>query len=137
MQMRQGLAWLCLLVGISGGCGTGPSASPPPAASEKAPTQNVKPSNRPSSIAESFQSGSPKFSSNRQTTSVRLVNRASELGIEQIYQNGASGNRLMVEATGGGCGWVDFDRDGWWDLYVAQGGNPAEPAGPGQPMDRL
>ena len=137
MQMPQGLAWLCLLAGISGGCGASPSASTPPTVSEKAPTQNVRPSNRSSSIAESFQSGLPKPRSDRQTTSVRLVNRASDLGIKHSYQNGASGNRLMVEATGGGCGWVDFDRDGWWDLYVAQGGNPAEPAGPGQPLDRL
>ena len=43
----------------------------------------------------------------------------------------------MVEATGASCGWVDFDRDGWSDLYLPQGGNPSERVGPTQPADRL
>ena len=31
----------------------------------------------------------------------------------------------MVEASGGGAGWLDFDGDGLLDLYLCQGGNPA------------
>lgn len=46
------------------------------------------------------------------------------------YMNGSRGHRLMVEATGGGCAWLDIDRDGAWDLYLVQGGIPDEkPAG--------
>ena len=61
----------------------------------------------------------------------------TESGIVFTYINGASGQALMVEATGGGCGWLDYDSDGLPDLYLGQGGNPAAPASPEQPSDRL
>lgn len=47
-----------------------------------------------------------------------------ELSVNFIYDTGANGRSLMVEATGGGAGWLDVDRDGRWDLYLVQGGNP-------------
>ncbi len=58
-------------------------------------------------------------------------------GIDFTYENGARGQALMVEATGGGCGWLDYDSDGQPDLYLGQGGNPAAPASAEQPNDRL
>jgi hypothetical protein len=67
----------------------------------------------------------------------RLVDATSECGIEFRYQNGAQGNSLMVEATGGGCGWLDYDGDGHIDLYLVQGGDPAQPASASQPADCL
>ena len=92
---------------------------------------------RSSSIAEGFRREAAPTRVDPVPTNVRLVDRASEFGVDHIYRNGVSGNRLMVEATGGGCGWIDFDRDGWSDLYLPQGGNPAERPGPKQPLDRL
>lgn len=53
------------------------------------------------------------------------------------YLNGSRGDRLMVEATGGGCGWLDFDRDGLWDLYFVQGGTPNELPSKVSPSDSL
>ena len=32
----------------------------------------------------------------------------------------------MVEATGGGVGWFDYDADGVLDLFFIQGGNTLE-----------
>ncbi len=49
----------------------------------------------------------------------------AESGIDFAYANGAVGRAMMVEVTGGGAGWLDYDADGQWDLYLAQGGNPA------------
>ena len=47
-----------------------------------------------------------------------------EAGVSFEYDNGVAGNNLMVESFGGGAGWLDYDRDGHWDLYLVQGGNP-------------
>lgn len=43
----------------------------------------------------------------------------------------------MSEGTGGGCGWLDFDRDGAWDLYLGQGGVADAPPSTVQPSDQL
>ena len=57
-----------------------------------------------------------------------------EVGVDFAYQNGATGKSLMVEATGGGAGWLDYDADGAWDLWLVQGGNPIpEPGEAGLP----
>ncbi|WP_197996465.1 CRTAC1 family protein [Gimesia panareensis] len=44
--------------------------------------------------------------------------------IKFIYQTGATGEQLMVEAIGGGAGWLDYDLDSFPDLYCVQGGDP-------------
>ena len=58
-------------------------------------------------------------------------------GIHFRYENGARGQSLMVEATGGGAGWLDYDLDGQPDLYLVQGGNPAAIDLADQPIDSL
>lgn len=57
-------------------------------------------------------------------SNIRLVDRHQELGISFIYENGADERSLMVQSTGGGGGWIDFDGDSWPDLLLVQGGNP-------------
>ena len=69
--------------------------------------------------------------------STRFTTVSPQCGIDYTYQNGASGNLLMVEATGGGGGWLDYDCDGRSDLYLVQGGDPTQPASSSQPADRL
>ena len=44
--------------------------------------------------------------------------------LQHTYDTGDKKLLLMVQPTGGGCGWIDFDRDGNWDLYLNQGGDP-------------
>lgn len=55
-----------------------------------------------------------------------FVDRHADLGIEFVFEPGADERALMVQSTGGGGGWIDFDRDGWQDLYLVQGGNPTQ-----------
>lgn len=69
--------------------------------------------------------------------STHFTTVSPQCGIDFTYQNGASGSLLMVEATGGGCGWLDFDCDGLADLYFVQGGDPSRPASSSQPADQL
>ena len=75
----------------------------------------------------------PVDSANR----IELRDVAQEVGLSHTYLSGTSGRLLMMESTGGGVGWIDYDRDGHWDLYLTQGGDPALPASPAQPNDRL
>jgi hypothetical protein len=62
---------------------------------------------------------------------------AREVGIVFTYDNGAQGRKLLVETTGGGAGWLDYDRDGHCDLYLVQGGATAVHDRSGQPTNRL
>ncbi len=57
-------------------------------------------------------------------TRPRLVDVAERSGLDFVYRTGATGESLMVETMGGGCGVLDFDNDGWWDLFLCQGGDP-------------
>jgi len=62
---------------------------------------------------------------------------AAKSGINHVYDNGASPKALMVESTGGGCGWFDFDLDDRLDLYLTQGGQPDAPDPNSRPPDAL
>jgi len=55
---------------------------------------------------------------------LRFTDVHDELGLNFVFDNGKSRARLMLESTSGGVGWLDYDGDGWWDLYLPQGGNP-------------
>ena len=62
-----------------------------------------------------------------------------EIGIQFQFRNGddpATPGRRIFESTGGGIAVLDFDLDGWPDLYFVQGGDwPVEPAN--APSDAL
>lgn len=70
-------------------------------------------------------------------TQVRLTDVHVELGVEHVYENGQAGRALLAETTGGGCGWLDYDNDGFPDLYLNQGGDPTASANRPQPLDEL
>ena len=48
----------------------------------------------------------------------------TELGLEFRFNNWRRGRNLMVESTGGGGAWLDFDADGYPDAVFAQGCDP-------------
>ena len=54
----------------------------------------------------------------------RFQDIASDVGLEFTYFNGTRGNNLesLFELDGGGVGALDYDLDGWPDLYLTQGG---------------
>ncbi len=53
----------------------------------------------------------------------RFVNRARDSGLDSfVFDNGASPIHQLPEMASGGIGLLDFDRDGWLDVYAVQGG---------------
>ncbi len=120
-----------LLVAILSGCGHGTIESP----AETRPTVAARSSARPTlptAVAE--RASQPKT---LLTSFPRFHEIAQELGICFTYTNGAAGRVLMVEATGGGAAWLDYDGDGLLDLYLCQGGDPATANLDQEPSDQL
>ena len=56
---------------------------------------------------------------------------ASASGIDFTYDRDVvPGRWLVVEVMGGGCAWIDYDRDGWLDLFLTNGGRIEYDRGP-------
>ena len=48
---------------------------------------------------------------------------AAEAGLDFQHFSGSSEKRYILESMSGGVAWIDFDRDGWMDLYLVNGGH--------------
>jgi tetratricopeptide (TPR) repeat protein len=68
----------------------------------------------------------------------RFVDDASRSGLNFVHESGGAPGRLIPPVTSsGGVGLLDFDNDGWLDIYLVQGGPfPPEPDR-NRPGDRL
>ncbi len=74
--------------------------------------------------------------------SPEFVDDAEKAGLRFVFDNGKTPQHLLPETMSGGLGLIDFDGDGWYDVYCVQGGPlhalPAAPAeGEPAPCDRL
>jgi hypothetical protein len=55
------------------------------------------------------------------SSAIQMVSGASAAGLDFVLRNGASGRKYQVETVPGGLGVIDFDGDGWPDLFCANG----------------
>ena len=51
-----------------------------------------------------------------------FVDVAAASGLRFQHQSGARGRFLLPEIMGGGAGFIDYDGDGWLDIYLVQSG---------------
>jgi hypothetical protein len=58
-----------------------------------------------------------------QDKSVQFVNIASQAGITFKHENGASPQKYMPETMSGGSIIIDYNNDGWPDLFFVNGGS--------------
>ena len=68
---------------------------------------------------------SPSPSMSLDALPIRFSDRAAELGFITSYNNGAEQGRgwYTLEGIGGGVSAIDYDRDGWPDLFHSQAGD--------------
>lgn len=52
---------------------------------------------------------------------IRMISGASSAGLNFVLRNSAAGRKYQVETLPGGLGVIDFDGDGWPDLFCANG----------------
>jgi enediyne biosynthesis protein E4 len=58
----------------------------------------------------------------------QFVNIAHDAGVAFRHTNGASADKHLVETMGSGGLFFDYDRDGWIDIFLVDGGSIADPA---------
>ena len=73
---------------------------------------------------------------------LRFVDDAELVGLRFVFDNGRTSKCLLPESLSGGVGLIDFDGDGWLDVYCVQGGSLMATASIGnatapEPGDRL
>jgi len=61
---------------------------------------------------------------------------AEPSGVLFQHLNGAAGHKHLTETMGAGVAWLDYDGDGWLDLYLVQSG-AYPPAGSAEAANRL
>jgi thioredoxin-like negative regulator of GroEL len=83
------------------------------------PSSKVRPSSDPGSISIAFE------------------DEAEEAGLLFVFENGRSPQAQMPETMSGGVAILDFDGDGWLDVYCVQGGHFPQAPGSSTCRDRL
>lgn len=84
-----------------------------------------------------------KTPESRASSPFRFEEVAQQVGIHFIHNAPLTPERHAHLVYGSGIGWLDFDRDGWPDLYCCQGAAyrgqkpPGEPPSRGDPCDVL
>lgn len=71
----------------------------------------------PASLSSLFNEASPA----KPHPDVQFIDVTARSGIDFVHQSGASPEKYMVETFGSGVGWIDYDNDGFPDLYFVNG----------------
>ena len=54
-------------------------------------------------------------------TAVTFTDIARTAGITFVHDNAMSPEKYLIESMGAGCAWIDYDQDGFLDLYLVNG----------------
>ena len=84
------------------------------------------------------QSASPYPPTAEHPSPAWFVDVAQRAGITVRNVNGSTSNKkYIVESTGSGVAMLDYDRDGWQDIFLVNGTELSAPSGAGAPTNHL
>jgi enediyne biosynthesis protein E4 len=66
-----------------------------------------------------------------------FIDDATAVGLSFSFDNGQTPQRLLAETLSGGVGLLDYDGDGWFDVYCVQGGDVHLGGGGGDPGEAV
>ena len=65
----------------------------------------------------------PPSTENAKKTAIQFTDVTQNAGLDQfVHETGAVGDRWFPEAMGAGCGFIDYNGDGWQDILLVGGG---------------
>ena len=85
------------------------------AARPRSPAANPGPSSTPLASTPATKNASQNGSEN---ASIRFASAAREAGIHFTLSNRGRSPLTLLETSGGGCAWLDYDGDGWPDALL-------------------
>jgi len=79
-------------------------------------------------VVESATNPNPGPATSSKGATIAFRDDADAVGLAFVYHNGESSSHQIPETIGGGVAVLDYDGDGWLDVYLVQGGPfPPEP----------
>jgi hypothetical protein len=63
----------------------------------------------------------PAFGQTPTPPGIRIVDVTAAAGITFTHNSGAYGGKLLPETLGAGCAFIDYDADGWQDIFLVNG----------------
>ena len=82
--------------------------------------------------------GLPARGDPRRAPAVAYTDVTATSGIDFVHSHGGTGRKYYIETVPPGACWLDYDGDGWQDLYIVQSGPlPGTPRDAGSPHARL
>ncbi len=68
---------------------------------------------------------------------IRFTDVTREAGIDWTHENGATPEKYLIETMGGGGAFLDYDNDGWLDIYLVDSGSHQRSASARKPRNAL
>jgi enediyne biosynthesis protein E4 len=63
------------------------------------------------------------LSANNHRSAIQFLDVAEKAGLDFRQVSGSPEKKYIPETMGGGVAWIDYNRDGWPDLYLVNGGH--------------
>ena len=63
----------------------------------------------------------PRTSADPEVSSIQFRDVTQQAGIRFVHNNGAFGKKFLPETMGPGVAFIDYDNDGWPDIFLVNG----------------